>query len=734
MSKLTTEYLHLKKSIPDSLLLYRLGGFYEFYFDDAIIASKCLNIALNHKKIAQQKIPTCGFPIQSMSIFANKLLALGFKIAVAEQFIIDNKITRQIAKILTPGTIIDDEFLNIEDNILCSIAKKNQNLLLCFGNILMGEFYLDEIAASQINQYLQMIDPTEILVADDIEIDQKFSEKITIFSPNSYFKINNHILETLAKHNHLALRNMFEYIATIHGLEILKNFKIKPFKSEKYLKVDPLTIANLQLKEVIKTIDNTSSVMGKRFLSSAIKKPLAEAKKINDRLDGVEFLIAQNELLKTLQKHLGNLPDLEKIIGRLAVVKNVNIYDLSLILLSLKEVTKISEKLFWCKNKNNLPVVLEKIMQELLVDFELINVLGAAMTTDGGIRLGFNLKLDNYKNSQQEIWQKISNLETKYQLVTTKKNSKNLKIEFNSTIGFYFEIKRKQLDQSSLPKDWQLLQNLNNSVRFSTAELKNYQLELADLEVKIKAIEEEILQQLVKKILVRFKEIKNSCKAISVLDLLVSFAITAQKNNYIKPKITNQNSIKIIAGIHPISDQFVANDFILDSEKIWLITGAHMAGKSTFLRQNAVIVLLAQMGSFVPAISAEIGVRKQIFAKMMVSDDLTKGQSSFMAEMLQMAEILKNADENSLIIIDELCQTTNNFEGEAISLNIIKSLASKQSLALISTHNLNLAAKCSDFANIVCKKITKNHKITNGVANQADAQKIAKEAGINFNN
>ncbi len=729
MSKLINEYLNFKKSYPDPLLFYRLGSFYELYFDDAILAARQLNIVLNYKKISNQQIPTCGFPVKSLAVFSNKLLQLGFKIVIAEQFIdADNpkNLTRKINKILTPGTFVDNQLLQ-EENILLAIIKRNDRLDLCFGNVLLGDFYIDEIDIGQINQYLDVINPAEILLEDREIIDQKFHQKITFCQPNSDFKIDQQIFKILSTHQNAALQAAFVYIASIHNLEILKYFKIEQFRQQKYLKISPQTKQDLQLTEIIKIIDKTNCAIGKRFLYQAINRPLADLLSINARLDGVEFLIGQNALLKQLENNLKDLPDLEKLIGKMAVIKNSNIGDLALILGALKLVVKISEILFWQNNNNKIPQILVDINKKLFGDFGLIGFLNGALQ-GGEIKGGFSAKLDNYKNLQQEIIQKITDLEIEYQQLGA---IKNLRIEFNSIIGFYFEIRRDKASKIKIPREWQLLQNLNNSIRFSSTKLRNYQLENADLEIKIKAIEAEILQDLTKRVLKHFGEIKSSCKAVGVLDLLVSFAVLAGENKYLKPIVDGQNRIEIIAGQHFIDERFVANDCGLVEEKIWLITGENMAGKSTFLRQNALIILLAQCGCFVPAKQAKIGVRKEVFSKMMVNDNLFKNQSSFMVEMLRMAEILKNADQNSLVIIDELCQTTNAIEGGKIAFGIVKYLLEhNKSLVLITTHQSNLATNCQNLGNIICKKIDRDHKMVGGVAGGSSAFEIAKMAGL----
>ncbi len=733
MSKIVDEYLNFKNHSPDSLLFYRLGGFYELYFEDAILAAKSLGIVLNHKKIADQKIPTCGFPANSLEAFSNKLLQLGFKITVAEQIINPEnpkKITRKINKIITPGTFIDEKFLSEEENILLAIVEKDQKLDLCFGNILLGDFYVDEIEISQINQYLETLKPIEILCEKQMIlaiIDPKFHSQTTFYQPNSDFKLNDQTFKILSKYHNLALRNIFAYAAFTHDSEAISHFKIHQYQNSKYLKIDNKTINNLELKKIATIIDNTSCQIGKRFLQSTILKPLCDVGKINDRLDGVEFLIAQNNFLKELQNYLKNLPDLEKLIGKIAITKNANMGDLTLILEALQLITKINEVLFWQNNTQKLPTIFGEIGKKLFADFGLINFLDGALQ-GSEIRAGFDPKLDHYKNLQQEIIQKINHLKIEYE---KQSGVKNLKIEFHSLLGFYFEIKRDTTSKINIPKDWQLLQNLNNSIRFSSEKLKNHQLENADLREKIQTLESKILQNCVQEILQSFQEIKSSSMAVGMLDLLVSFAILALKNNYVKPNISNQNLIKIIGGKHFISPQFIANDCSLDEEKIWLITGANMAGKSTFLRQNALIVLLAQTGCFVPAISAEIGVRKKVFSKMIINDNLYKNQSSFMVEMLEMAEILKNADENSLVIIDELCQTTNAIEGEKIAFAIIKHLVeTNKSLALITTHQPNLAINCQNFKDIVCQQISQNHLIKIGIAEQSSAIDIIRIAGF----
>jgi len=725
--RLTTEYLNFKKLSPDSLLFCRLGGFYELYFEDAIVAAKALSISLNYKKIANQQIPTCGFPINSLKIFSNKLLQLGFKITIVEQFIDPNnpkKITRQINKILTLGTFVDDEMMGEQENILLAIVQKNQKLDLCFGNILLGDFYIDEIEVSQIHQYLETIRPAEILLEDKSIIDPIFHSQITFYQPNSDFRFDNQTFKTLSQHHNLALRNIFAYVDSIHNFGVSKHFRIHQYQNPKYLKIDNQTINNLELRKIIKIIDQTNCEIGKRFLQSAVLKPLSDAEKINNRLDGVEFLTKQSGLLRQLKNYLKDLPDLDKLIGKIMITKNSSISDLTLILKALQLGVKINEILFWQTNSKKAPLIFGEIRKKLFADFGLINFLDRVWNVRE-IKTGFNPKLDNYKTLQQEIIQKIYQLKIKYQ---NQSKIKNLEIESHPLLGFYFEIKRNKASKINIPEEWQLLQNLNNSIRFSSAELKNHQLENANLEAKIKTLENEILQQCAQKIMQYFREIKGSCKAIGALDLLISFATLAIDKSYAKPIIHNQNLIRIIAGKHFINQNFAANDCVLDEEKIWLITGANMAGKSTFLKQNALIVILAHTGCFVPAALAEIGVRKQIFSKMLVSDNLSKNQSSFMVEMLQIADILNKADENSLIIIDELCQTTNAVEGEKIAFRIIKYLLKhNKSPTLISTHQPNLANNCQNLTNIICKRINEKHIIANGIAKESSAIKIAEQ-------
>jgi len=737
VSKLITEYLNFKKSSPDSLLFYRLGGFYELYFEDAILASCELNIALNYKKIANKKIPTCGFPVGSLAFFSNKLLQAGFKIVIAEQFIDPQnpkKITRQKGKVLTPGTCVDDTFLGDTDNVLLAIVKKYKKLDLCFGNILLGDFYVEEIDEGQINQYLCNIKPAEILCDDPTIlsiIDPTFYPQITNYSPDSDFKFNNQTFKTLSQYHNLALRNIFSYINSIYDYSVLDHFKIKQFQNPKYLQIDSKTISNLELRGIIKFIDHTNCQIGKRFLQIAVLKPLADPKHINNRLDGVEFLIAQNELLIQLQSSLKVLPDLEKIIGKMAITKNSNINDLASILKALRLIAKISEDLFWQNNSKNSPAIFNEIDKRLGVNFELINFLHSAIdlscvsSSTPLIKTEFDAQLDNYRKLQGELCQKIFTLEIKYQ---HQSNIKNLKIESSSVLGFYFEIKRDKASKINIPKDWHLLQNLSNSIRFSSLELKNYQLENGDLETKINTLESRALQECAQKVLQSFATIKSGCKALGALDLLISFATLAIKNGYTKPIIHNQSLIKIIDGKHFIDQKFIANDCVLEEERMWLITGANMAGKSTFLKQNALIIILAQAGCFVPAAFAEIGIRKRIFSKILMGDNLAKNQSSFMVEMLEIADILNNANENSLVIIDELCQTTNAVEGEKIAFGIIKYLLEKnKSLSLISTHQFGLATKCCDLVNIVCKKIAKDHRMISGIATESLAIKIAEQ-------
>jgi len=696
MSATTDDYLEIKKSYSEHLLFYRIGEFYELYFADAEIVSKELQIILNQKKLADEYVSTCGFPVKSLSANSAKLLKSGYKIAVAEQFLdSENCFVRKVSKILTPTTAIEEDFSS-ENNILLSISLVNSNLNLCWGDVIFGEFYTDDIAANQLESHLQLINPKEILIEKNLY--ENF--KLIFDQIKSWVSFHKSA-------NNSALQNIIDYVTSIHNSCSSEKWKIIAYNDHQFLKLDKNTIENLELvssknTSLINVIDKTVTSAGKRLLKKSLLQPFSNLHKINQRLEIVKFFTEEEWLRNKIIEHLQNFPDLEKIIGKIFLSKKITAKNLILTFDALQIIAQIAQILSLHNNKRKLPLTLSKISVGLICDFHLINKLDLALEKEAiiaeksgyFIKENFDAKMDDLQKKRQILIEEIARLENEYQ---KQSGIRNLKIEFNNILGYFIEIKSDLASKLNTLKNFEIKQNLTNHIRFSSSDLKKCELEINDLTGKILALEKEILENLSAEILSKLDHIKNSITLISGLDLLSSFAVLALENNYSCPEFTQEQSLKIKDGRNPIIEKFknnfIANDCILDnSQRIWLISGANMAGKSTFLRQNALITIMAHIGCFVPASQVKIGIIKQIFTRIGLKDNLAKHQSSFMLEMSEIAEILINADKNSLIIIDEIGNSTTNKYGIALAYGIINYLHNFNfSLALISTHHQKLS-------------------------------------------
>ncbi|MGN0929471.1 MAG: DNA mismatch repair protein MutS, partial [Alphaproteobacteria bacterium] len=716
------QYLEVKEKHKDYLLMYRMGDFYELFFEDAEIASKALDIALTHRgTYLGKQIPMCGVPHHAFSSYMPKLIKQGYKVAICDQTETPEEaklrggnkavIKREVSRIITAGTLTEDNLLNSSlNNYLCSVYAKDglePHITIAIADISTGEFLLqnwDTNAISELQSFLLIKNPVEIIISEKLLTNKKFENIIgehkqkLVIKPESFFDTIN------------AQKNLCEQfqIATLDSIGNFTNEEIsccgailnyinitqigtKPNlnypskeKNSDFLQIDAFSIKNLEIfnnindenikdSSLFEILDKTQTSLGRRLLRQILSTPLANTNKINERLNIVEFFTEHTELLSQIREELTLISDIQRIISRITL-NRAGPKDLQNLAFSLQQSSYLKEEL---ENelKNTITNPLSKIL-EGLKDFtplskKLKNAIidEAPLTTKdaGFIKEGFNVTLDEYKNIQQNTKQIILDLQSKYILDT---GISNLKIKYNNIVGYFIEVPLKQATSLMGNKTYTHRQTLVNNVRFSTTELTEIEQKILVANEKYVSLELSLFKELCTDILNQTNDIEKFAESIANLDVFTNLALIATENNYTKPLIDDSLAFEIIDGRHPVVEAnikkqnatFIPNDCVLentkDSSKLWILTGPNMAGKSTFLRQNAIIIIMAQIGSFVPATSAHIGVVNKLFSRVGASDNLARGQSTFMVEMSETATILNQADEHSFVILDEIGRGT----------------------------------------------------------------------------
>ncbi len=737
LSPMMTHYLNIKKDYQDAILFYRLGDFYEMFFEDAELASRELELTLTGRDCGLEKrAPMCGIPHHAAENYIGRLLEKGYKVAICEQLTEPKKgvkiVERGVVRVITPGTLMDSSMLDeTNNNYIASIYKDKDAIGVSVVDISTGKFIVTEIVNDNImpklNDYLVSIKPREVIINNDILtyfemlpcVVSQYIPKGQVYN-EEYFNYENSIRlikEQLQVDNIKKLPINNRQYAIISAGAVLKyiNDTQKRFlvhinsieyqSTDEYMQIDANTRRNLELTETINdrrkkgslfwVLNKTRTAMGARLLRSYIEQPLYNEKLINNRLNAVEELtkniVARGKLADVLYK----IYDIERLCGRISY-NNLLTTDCILLKNSLEALPELSEVLLPFKSTN-----ITKITSNIGEFNDIVELLDNAIVDknniikpnkDGDIiKYGFNKELDEYINISKsgKVW--ITELETQ-----EKENTgiKNLKIAYNKVFGYYIEIPKSQI--ASVPYHYVRRQTVANSERYITEDLKQIEDKILNADSMKETLEKQIFAEIRDKLLSKLNEIKITAKAIAELDVLLSFSTVAMENNYCKPLVsTKHNNLEIIGGRHPIvelinkSEEFVANDTIMNSEdaRTMIITGPNMAGKSTYMRQVALITLMAHLGSYVPANSAKICLIDKIFTRIGASDDLSMGQSTFMIEMSEVSYILKNATNNSLLILDEIGRGTSTFDGLSIAWSVIEYI-SKQLTAktLFSTH------------------------------------------------
>ncbi|MEO0076284.1 MAG: DNA mismatch repair protein MutS [candidate division WOR-3 bacterium] len=726
LTPLLLQYHRIKERYKDTILLFRMGDFYEMFYEDAKIGSEVLGLTLTsrtHGKSA--KVPLAGVPVKSVDNYIARLVEAGLKVAVCEQIEpagVSKLIKREVIEVITPGTILRPSLLDSKKNyFLLAVIQDNEKCGLAFADISTGEFNVSEINYNSLTETVQKIDPKEIVLPRNqnwqptLLQDSAYAKTVIddyYFSYDfAYEKLLSHFgILTLdgfgIEDKPLAIQAagaVLYYLETTQKNTLPHIKKVVPYNEANFLLLDRATRRNLELTErlrdgstqatLLSILDQTKTPGGARLLRRWILTPLLDISKIKQRQETIEELITNKYLIKELREILAEIGDIERNAARIAC-ERCNARDIIALKNWLKKIPAIKDIL-----KTTQSFLLQNFYQHLTdfadliaqIEKTLIEEPPLSVTEGGLIKSGFMKELDELRAIANNTKEFIAKLQQEERIRT---GIPNLRINYNSVFGYYIEVTKSYLNL--VPKNYIRKQTLVNCERFITPELKEYENRVLNAEERIKAIEYDIFVELRKDIAKKVSDILNVSAIISELDVLVSLAYVALLNNYTKPEVNNSDEIIIKDGRHPViekltSEPFVPNDVFLnlDSHQILLITGPNMAGKSTYLRQVALIVIMAQIGSFVPAREAKIGVVDKIFTRIGASDDLSRGVSTFLAEMSETANILNNATPKSLVILDEIGRGTATYDGLAIAWAVVEYLHQNQALrpkTLFATH------------------------------------------------
>jgi DNA mismatch repair protein MutS len=733
LTPMLQQYLQVKNEQQDAILFFRLGDFYEMFFEDAELASRELEITLTSRDAGSEKrAPMCGVPHHAADAYIARLVEKGYKVAICEQ-VEDPKTTkgivkREVVRVVTPGTIIDNQALAAkQNNYLMAVAFEEQYCGLAFADASTGEFAVTEFhgqgADVKLVDELVRLRPVEVLVCQErkaavAKTMLRYAQKplLTSFEASEYEQIvcdellSRHFSEEncteVRTYCHkpaiIAAGVLIDYLVKTQKNEMLHIKSITPYRTHDYLILDGTTRRNLELTRSIRdgskygtlldVVDYTRTAMGGRLLRQWIEQPLVSKNDIEQRLDAVEELVYNVTIRSELQTHLHRIYDLERLIGRLAY-GSANARDLLALKGSLLMLPMLQECLKSAKAKQ-----LTMLAQGLSPMLDVTDYIAGAIhdepplsVRDGNIiKTGFSGVLDELRGASREGKTWLSQMEASER---EKSGIKSLKISFNKVFGYYFEITRANLH--AVPDYFIRKQTLANAERYITPELKKYEDLILGAEEKSMQLEYQIFTEVRETLVVQIPRIQKVARSIAVLDTLVSIAECAARNGYSRPQILEDAIITIMDGRHPVVEKlltdnlFVPNDTYLDNlaQQIVIITGPNMAGKSTYMRQVSLIVLMAQMGSFVPAREAKIGVVDRIFTRVGANDDLATGQSTFMVEMMEVADILAHATAQSLLIFDEIGRGTSTFDGMSIAQSVVEYTHEKiKAKTLFATH------------------------------------------------
>ncbi len=777
---LMRQYNEIKRKHPDAILLFRVGDFYETFSEDAIIAAQILGITLTRRANgAAQYVELAGFPHHALDTYLPKLVRAGKRVAICDQLEDPKKtktiVKRGITELVTPGVSIDDNILNHkENNFLCAIHFAKNMYGIALLDISTGEFLTSEGVVNDIDKLLSSFSPKEILIerGKRKEFEGKFGTHYFLFELDDWVFTEETANDRLLKHfqtknlkgfgvAHLSLGiiasgTILHYMDVTHHTQIDHIVAIKRIEEDRYVRIDRFTARSLEListmnedgKSLLNIMDKTISPMGSRMMRRWLIFPLKDMLPINNRLDVVENFFRETELKKLVQTQVAQIGDLERIISK-AAVRRISPREVAAIKTALIAIEPLRDAFLASKNKslqlmgeklNPCPLIRDRIEKELKSD-------PPALANKGGfISKGVNSELDELRNIAHSGKDYLLHIQ---QREIEKTGITSLKIGFNNVFGYYIEVRHTHKDK--VPAEWIRKQTLVSAERYITQELKEYEEKILGAEEKIYSLEAEIFNALVESLIEYIPTIQVNANIIARCDCLYSFAKVAQDNKYIRPEINTTLEIDIKNGRHPViemelppDDPFIANDVYLDndSQQIIIITGPNMSGKSALLRQTALITIMAQIGSFVPAESAKIGLIDKIFTRVGASDNISLGESTFMVEMNEAANILNNISERSLILFDELGRGTSTYDGISIAWSIVEYIHENpkaRAKTLFATHYHELNEMEKSFKRIknfnvsvkeIDNKIIFLRKLTAGGSEHSFGIHVAKMAGM----
>ncbi len=715
LTPMMQQYMEVKSKYKDCILFYRLGDFYEMFFDDALTASRELELTLTGRDCGlSERAPMCGVPYHAVETYLDRLIEKGYKVAICEQMedpaLAKGLVQRDVIRVVTPGTVIESGMLDERsNNFLLSVCFSGEKAGLAFADVSTGEFFVHQVedAGRTLADEVTRISPVEIIASDLVRLREYVNRDDLSMSerPGTTFQYQN-ASETLCKHFHLqdlsplGLTDEYRLAAQAAGAlmryldETQKNAlehitELRIYQGGDTMLLDRNTRRNLELTESLRSrtkkgsllwlMDKTSTAMGGRLLRSWIEQPLVNREEILRRLDAVEEFTSQHVLTMTLSEELQGVYDVERLLSKVSY-KSLNARDCLSLCASLKKVPDIRNLLSGAQSQGVQAVyALLDPLEDLTGLLErAIHPDAPPVISEGGIiRDGYSAILDEYRSAATNGKQWIVDLEAKEREAT---GIKNLRIQYNRVFGYYIEVTKSYYDM--VPMRYQRRQTLANSERYITPELREIEQKIVGAQEQSVRLELQLFTEIREKIAGEIVRIQHTAQGLKTLDALLSLAKVAVSNHYVRPEITQDGSLEIIEGRHPVVEQtmqeggFVPNDAVMDQDqaRMLIITGPNMAGKSTYMRQVALITLMAHLGSFVPAKSAKIPIVDRIFTRVGASDDLASGQSTFMVEMSETAYILRNATRHSLIILDEIGRGTSTFDGLAIAWAVVEYL------------------------------------------------------------
>lgn len=786
LTPMMQQYMDTKKQYPDCILFYRLGDFYEMFFDDALTASRELEITLTGKDCGlKERAPMCGIPYHAVEGYLTKLVNKGYKVAIGEQ-VEDPKqakglVKREVIRIVTPGTNLNVQSLEAsKNNFLMCVTYTPTKIGIAAADVTTGDFYLTEVEDTRkLMDELMKYEPSEIICNDAFLVsgvdigDLKGRLHISVNSLEAHMFDDDGCRKCLQRHfkvntliglgiedfptGMIAAGAVLQYLYETQKTSLEHFTHIYPYLTSKYMLLDSSTRRNLELTETLRekqkrgsllwVLDKTKTAMGGRLLRSQLEQPLVEKDGIEKRLDAIEELNQDSVSRDEIREYLNPVYDLERLLSKVTY-KTANPRDMIAFRNSLemiphiKTVLKAFHKEALSEIESDLDS-LEDIYQ--LISTSIEDDPPIAIREGGMIKAGFDEDVDRLRRAKHDGKQWLAELENTDRERT---GIKNLRIKYNKVFGYYFEVTNSYKDL--VPEDYVRKQTLVNAERYTTPRLKELEDTILNAEDKLCTLEYDMFCRIRDSIALEIERIQRTAKALARLDVYTSLSLVAERNHYVRPKLNEKGIIDIKEGRHPVvelmidNDLFISNDTFLDngSHSVSIITGPNMAGKSTYMRQSALIVLMAQTGCFVPAKSANIGIVDRIFTRVGASDDLASGQSTFMVEMNEVANILRNATSNSLLILDEIGRGTSTFDGLSIAWAVIEHISNRKILGaktLFATHYhelTELEGKISNVNNycIAVKEcgddIVFLRKIVKGGADKSYGIQVARLAGV----